>query len=331
MLKRSFYYRRKAKNSYPLRIGLFILIMLAPFCTLFAQNSSCKNLYIWPFKIKNQSQEKDTDLQSKLADEVEEIIISIDHCSVLQRRKYGQISNQFAMEEEIKSLEGVSQDLLQEFHLIGAKYVLFGEFSQDLNFNVDLRLTIESLATKKIEVAKSIFIPAEILIKRDQRYAFLESKIKACLLDDLLPLAPVVPEPAQVVPPSIKKPVANQRISKYGITINLNGCTIDSDTIACKLHVEGFRKERIIIPRKSNLINISGTNAHDQHSKRISAILYSGRSYSGATVSLPFSPEKSKEVTFLYALAGDEFKKPGVLSLNINGVGFTFSNYVILE
>ena len=155
------------------RIYSLQLILVFFFCwNLHSQIQLCQNIYVWDFK----SNDLNTNIVKQLTDEVEDILSEIDSCIVLQRRKYADIREQVKNEISILDLEGMPENLKEKFKLISAEKVVFGTISVDFNFNVNLRIRIESLLKKEVKT-RTIFIASKDFISQESRKKIIKNKL----------------------------------------------------------------------------------------------------------------------------------------------------------
>jgi hypothetical protein len=130
-----------------------IIFCLLVSVSLGAQNSKCQNIYVWEFI--DQDNQKNN-LTRDLTNSVEEALVNIGECSVLQRRKFGSLQAQLQNESNVQSVRDMKSNIINNLSTNGAELVLFGNIDSVDIGKYKLKLTIEDIKTTKILRMKSV-------------------------------------------------------------------------------------------------------------------------------------------------------------------------------
>ena len=150
--------------------------MFAPL-SLKSQIVLCERIYLWEFT--NRDSESDQ-VAKMLTNEVEDVLSSIDLCTVLQRRKFGELWEQIQNEKGILRLEHVPSHYLDSFRIAKADIVLFGMVQLDHDFDLSVRLRFENLITSKIRT-ETVILKGKYATNHSARKDELRRRLLAIL------------------------------------------------------------------------------------------------------------------------------------------------------
>lgn len=130
-----------------------LILLVLSVSSTFSQNSKCRNIYIWEFADDNNQKNNYT---KDLTNAVEEALVNLEECQVLQRRKIGSLQAQVENESSIQSVRDIKSNIVQNLSTQGAELVVFGVLNTLSKKEFELQLRIENLKTTKILRMKSI-------------------------------------------------------------------------------------------------------------------------------------------------------------------------------
>lgn len=131
--------------------GLFVICLLFSI-SLGAQNPNCQNIYVW--EVYDQDNKKNNFTRS-LTNSVEEALVNIGECSVLQRRRFGSLQAQLENESNVQSVREMKSNIIDSLSTYGAELVLFGNLYMISSKEYELQLRVENLKTSRILRMKS--------------------------------------------------------------------------------------------------------------------------------------------------------------------------------
>ena len=140
----------------------FFLLTLNISC-LSAQTNTrtelCKDVYVWDFKDRDGKSSK---VLKDMADEVESALTQCTQCTVLERKKFGDISAQISNEIEIQSGKNAN-DIKNAFGSKVAKVAVFGTFiNEEASDEVQLQLRFVSLERTQNLLNISLYLKRNI-------------------------------------------------------------------------------------------------------------------------------------------------------------------------
>lgn len=171
------------------KIFMFCLLFCA---SLNAQSSRCHNIYVWEFT--DQDDQKNS-FTKDLTNAVEEALVNLSECTVLQRRKFASLQAQVQNETNIQSVRDIKTLLANNLTTNGAELVLFGTVNIISRKEYELQLRIESLRSTKIIRMKSIDIQITDLVDNTLKKALVEEVVRSLIgtkkereISDLTPI-----------------------------------------------------------------------------------------------------------------------------------------------
>lgn len=141
----------------------------------------CNSIYVWDFTDHNKQQNRTTD---DVTNAVEEALVNIAGCSILERRKIATLLNQ--QNAQIHLIATSASDLkntkaFSTLQIQKAKLVLFGKVDMSARDKYEITLSIENLLTTKIVRKKSKGINAADLLDIDKRNTIIISFVNELL------------------------------------------------------------------------------------------------------------------------------------------------------
>lgn len=137
-------------------ICFLFTVIVSPFLSvrnLLANSSDSLIIYVWEFATRDGTVDEMT---SNFTEEFEEALIQSNCCTVLQRRHYSRIFEQFQNEKAIQKLENVPSSALDSLQTIEANAVVFGEVYYDVQSGlVRVSINIESLSDMGVILEKA--------------------------------------------------------------------------------------------------------------------------------------------------------------------------------
>lgn len=142
------------------------IISLIFISTIVGQNPKCHNIYIWD--IVDESNQKNT-YTKDLTNAVEEALVNLNECQVLQRRKFPTLQAQVTNESSIQSVRDMKSNIVNSLSTEGAELVVFGTLTTIGKKEFELQLRIENLKTTKIVRMKSVDLEINDLVDNSRK------------------------------------------------------------------------------------------------------------------------------------------------------------------
>lgn len=157
-----------------MKISLLLLALLAVPYVSCSQSSRCQNVYIWDFVDENNQK---TPYTKDLTNAVEEALVNIAECNILQRRNFASLHQQLSNEANVQSVRDIKTSTIQSLSTKGAEMVIFGTLNMISRKEYELQLRIENIKSTKIVRMKSADLDINDLV---------DSKRKKILIDKLV-------------------------------------------------------------------------------------------------------------------------------------------------
>jgi hypothetical protein len=145
---------------------LLIIPFLSFISSLMAQDIRCQNIFVWNFSDENNIKNEYT---KSLTDAVEEAMVNVSNCTVLQRRNFGTLEARVVDESNVQSVRDMKENIMKSLSTSGAEQVLFGVLTRLGQKEYELQLRIENLKTTRIVRMKSEDLDIEDLVDNSKK------------------------------------------------------------------------------------------------------------------------------------------------------------------